>query len=47
MSYEEAFRQELRAFPAAATGEAAVETTVEQARRDIELLTSAFGKAVA
>jgi predicted dehydrogenase len=47
MGYEEAFRQELRAFHAAATGEAAVETTVEQARRDIELLTSAFRKAVA
>jgi predicted dehydrogenase len=44
-SYEEAFRQELRAFHAAATGQAPVETTVEQARRDIELLTSAFRKA--
>ena len=41
-SYEEAFREELRAFHAAATGEAPVQTTVEQARRDIELLTSAF-----
>jgi predicted dehydrogenase len=46
-SYEEAFRQELRAFHAAAIGEAPVQTTVEQARRDIELLTSAFRKAVA
>jgi predicted dehydrogenase len=46
-SYEEAFRQELRAFHAAATGETPVQTTVEQARRDIELLTSAFRKAVA
>jgi hypothetical protein len=44
-SYEEAFREELRAFHAAATGEAPVQTTVEQARRDIELLTSAFRKA--
>jgi predicted dehydrogenase len=46
-SYEEAFRQELRAFHAAATGEAPVQTTVEQARRDIELLISAFRKAAA
>jgi predicted dehydrogenase len=47
VNYEEAFRQELRAFHAAATGQASVETTVEQARRDIELLTSAFRKAAA
>jgi predicted dehydrogenase len=46
-SYEEAFREELRAFHAAATGMAPVQTTVEQARRDVELLTSAFRKAVA
>ena len=46
-SYEEAFREELRAFHAAATGQAPVQTTVEQARRDIELLTSAFRKATA
>jgi len=46
-SYEEAFREELRAFHSAATGEAPVQTTVEQARRDVELLTSAFKKAVA
>ena len=46
-SYEEAFRQELRAFHAAATGEAPVQTTVEQARRDIELLISAFRRAAA
>jgi predicted dehydrogenase len=46
-SYEEAFREELRAFHAAATGQAPVETTVEQARRDIEILTSAFRKAAA
>ena len=46
-SYEEGFRNELRAFHAAATGEAGVQTTVEQARRDVELLISAFRKAVA
>ena len=46
-SYEEGFRDELRAFHAAATGEAGVQTTVEQARRDVELLISAFRKAVA
>lgn len=47
VSYEEAFREELRAFHRAAIGLAPVETTVEQARRDIEVLTSAFRKAVA
>ena len=47
VSYEEAFREELRAFHAAATGMVPVQTTVEQARRDVELLTSAFRKAVA
>src|SRR5581483_4744056 len=46
VSYEEAFREELRAFHAAATGIAPVQTTVEQARRDVELLISAFRKAV-
>ena len=46
-SYEEAFREELRAFHAAATGLAPVSTTVEQARRDVELLISAFRKAAA
>jgi predicted dehydrogenase len=45
-SYEEAFREELRAFHAAATGQTPVETTGEQARRDIELLISAFKKAI-
>lgn len=45
VSYEEAFREELRAFYAAATGAAPVQTTVEQARRDVELLLSAFQKA--
>ncbi len=47
VSYEEAFRDQLRAFHQAAIGQAPVETTVEQARRDIEILTSAFRKAVA
>jgi hypothetical protein len=46
-SYEEAFREELRAFHAAATGQTAVQTTVEQARADVVLLTSAFKKAIA
>ena len=45
VSYEEAFREQLRAFHAAACGEAPVLTTVEQARRDVALLTSAFRKA--
>ncbi len=47
VSYEEAFREELRAFHRAATGEGPVETTLEQARRDVEILTSAFRKAAA
>lgn len=47
VSYEEAFREQLRAFHAAACGEAPVRTTVEQARRDVELLTSAFRKTMA
>ena len=45
VSYEEAFREELRAFHAAATGQAPVQTTLEQARRDVEFLISAFRKA--
>jgi len=44
--YEEAFREELRAFHAAATGQAPVYTPVEQARADIALLISAFRKAL-
>ena len=44
-SYEEAFREQLRAFHAAACGEAPVSTPIEQARRDIALLISAFRKA--
>lgn len=47
VSYEEAFREELRAFHAAACGQVPVQTTVEQARRDVELLISALRKAVA
>ncbi|WP_162917174.1 Gfo/Idh/MocA family protein [Dongia deserti] len=46
-SYEEAFREQLRAFHAAACGDAPVSTPVEQARCDIELLISAFRKAAA
>lgn len=44
-SYEEAFREQLRAFHAAACGDAPVSTPVEQARRDVELLISAFRQA--
>jgi predicted dehydrogenase len=46
-SYEESFRDQLRAFHAAACGEAPVATPLEQARRDVELLISAFKKAFA
>ena len=45
VSYEEAFREELRAFHSAVTGQTPVHTTVEQARADVELLTSAFRRA--
>jgi predicted dehydrogenase len=45
-SYEEAFREQLRAFHAAVTRQAPVSVTVEMARRDIELLIDAFRKAV-
>ncbi len=44
-SYEEAFREQLRAFHAACCGTAPVATPLEQARRDVALLTSAFRKA--
>lgn len=44
-SYEEAFREELRAFHAAVAGQGPVHTPVEQARADIALLISAFRKA--
>ena len=46
-SYDEAFRAQLRAFHAAACGRGEVETTVEQARGDVELLISAFRRAAA
>jgi hypothetical protein len=45
ISYEEAFREQLRAFHAAATGAARVSISVEQAKRDIALLISAFRKS--
>lgn len=45
VSYEEAFRNQLRAFHAAVYGEAPVLTPVEQARRDVALLISAYRKA--
>ena len=45
VSYEEAFREQLRAFHAACCGEAPVATPIEQARRDVALLISAFHKA--
>ncbi len=47
VSYEEAFREELRAFHAAATQQSPVQSTIAEARRDVELLTSAFRKAAA
>lgn len=46
-SYEEAFREELRSFHAAATGGAEVQTPVESARADVAFLISAYRKAVA
>ncbi|MDQ7246408.1 Gfo/Idh/MocA family protein [Dongia sedimenti] len=45
VSYEEAFREQLRAFHAAACGEAPVKTPLEQARRDVEFLISAYKRA--
>jgi predicted dehydrogenase len=45
VSYEEAFREQLRAFHAAICGDVPVATPLEQARCDIELLISAFKKA--
>jgi predicted dehydrogenase len=47
VNFEEAFREQLRAFHSAATSQTLVYTTIEQARRDIKLLTSAFTKAIA
>lgn len=45
VSYEEAFREELRAFHTAVIAAAPVQTPVEEARQDIQLLISAFRKA--
>jgi predicted dehydrogenase len=45
VSYEEAFREQLRAFHAAACGEGPVKTPLEQARRDVEFLISAYKRA--
>jgi predicted dehydrogenase len=45
VSYEEAFRDQLRAFHAACCGEGPVKTPLEQARRDVEFLISAARKA--
>ena len=46
MSYEEAFRSELRAFHASITTGAPVRATVEAARADLVALIDAFGLAV-
>jgi predicted dehydrogenase len=45
VSYEEAFRDQLRAFHSAVTEGGPVTTPIEQARRDVELLISAYKKA--
>jgi predicted dehydrogenase len=45
VSYEEAFREQLRAFHAASCGEGPVKTPLEQARRDVEFLISAYKRA--
>jgi predicted dehydrogenase len=47
VSYEESFRDQLRAFHAAVTEGMPVGTPIEQARRDVELLISASRKAAA
>ncbi len=46
VSYEEAFRNQLRSFHDAACGQAPVATGPEQARADVALLISAFQKAL-
>jgi predicted dehydrogenase len=46
ISYEEAFREELRAFADACEGRAPVVTPVEAGRADVALLLSAYGHAV-
>jgi predicted dehydrogenase len=45
VSYEESFRDQLRAFHAAICDGAPVTTPLEQARRDVEFLISAYRKA--
>jgi predicted dehydrogenase len=47
VSYEEAFREELRAFAEACAGRAPVVTPVESGRADVALLLDAYGHAVA
>jgi predicted dehydrogenase len=47
VSYEEAFREELRAFADACAGRAPVATPVEAGRADVTLLLDAYGHAVA
>jgi predicted dehydrogenase len=47
VSYEEAFREELRAFADACAGRAPVVTPVEAGRADVALLLDAYGHAVA
>ncbi len=47
VSYEEAFRQELRAFADACAGRAPVVTPVEAGRADVALLLDAYARAVA
>jgi predicted dehydrogenase len=47
VSYEEAFRQELRAFAEACAGRASVVTPVEAGRADVALLIDAYRHAVA
>lgn len=47
VSYEEAFREQLRAFHAAVAEGAPVATPLEQARADVALLISAYKKAIA
>jgi predicted dehydrogenase len=46
VSYEEAFREELRAFADACAGRAPVVTPVEAGRADVALLLDAYGHAV-
>ena len=47
VSYEEAFREELRAFAEACAGRAPVVTPVEAGRADVALLLDAYGHAIA